>query len=146
MGRPKKPLLSTQLIADAAMELIESGAPFGVNAIARRLGVNPSSLYHHVAGREEIIELVRGRLAERYSLEGKGDDWLEFIAYAVRTQRRMYAEHPLLVPLIVETTITDAATIRWYDELATRLADEGIPEGDVLAIVAVVDALSLIHI
>lgn len=143
MARPRKPLLSTQLIADAAMELIESGARFGVNALARRLGVNPSSLYHHVAGREEIIELVRGRLAEKYTLAGQDESWLDFVEVAVRQQRHMYAEHPLLIPLIVKTTITDAATIHWYDTLATRLAAAGIPEDELLAIVAVVDALAI---
>lgn len=143
MARPLKPLLSTSLIADAAMELIESGAPFGVNALARRLAVNPSSLYHHVSGREEIIELVRGRLAEKYSLDGRGDDALDFIEFALRTQRRMYADHPMLVPLIIETTITDQATIRWYDRLATRLADAGIQDEELLAIVAVIDAFAI---
>ena len=143
MARPRKPLLSTELIADAALELIESGAPFGVNALARRLGVNPSSLYHHVAGREEIIELVRGRLVEKYTLAGRGETWLDFIEFAVRHQRHMYAEHPLLIPLVVETTVTDAATIRWYDTLATRLAAAGIPEDELLAIIAVVDALAI---
>ena len=62
MPRPRTPLLSTDRIADAAMELVDDGAPFGVNAIARRLGVTPSSLYNHVRGRDEIVELMSGRL------------------------------------------------------------------------------------
>ena len=65
MARPKVPLLSADRIADAALELVDSGELFGVNALARRLGVTPSSLYNHVRGRDEIVELMRGRLAER---------------------------------------------------------------------------------
>ena len=43
MPRPRTPLLSTDRIGDAAMELVDAGRPFGVNAVARHLGVTPSS-------------------------------------------------------------------------------------------------------
>ena len=80
MPRPRTPLLSTERIADAAMELVDAGSPFGVNAIARRLGVTPSSLYNHVSGRDEIIELMRGRLGEQYMPLAIDDDVLEVVA------------------------------------------------------------------
>ena len=88
MPRPRTPLLSTERIADAAMELVDDGEPFGVNAIARRLGVTPSSLYSHVAGRDEIVELMRARMADRYTppLDGTWDDVVERM---LRAQRRM---------------------------------------------------------
>lgn len=143
MPRPRTPLLSTVRIADAAMQLVDEGEPFGVNAIARRLGVTPSSLYNHVSGRDEIIELMRGRLGERYmpsSLEGP---WDEVVERMLRAQRRMYAEHPFLIPLIVGKTITDPSIIASYDRLATTLAAAGFPEDDVLEVVAIIDAFSI---
>ena len=63
MPRPRTPILSVDRIADAAIELVDEGAGFGVNALARRLGVTASSLYNHISGRDEIIELMRARLA-----------------------------------------------------------------------------------
>ena len=69
MARPHRPVLTAEIIADAAIELIDSGEPFGVNALARALGVKPPSLYNHVQGLEAIIELVRGRLADRYMVD-----------------------------------------------------------------------------
>ena len=54
MPRPRVRLLSVELIADAAIALADSGEPFGVNALARRLGVTPSSLYNHVDGKDAI--------------------------------------------------------------------------------------------
>ena len=88
MPRPRTPLLSTDRIADAAMELVDEGAPFGVNAIARRLGVTPSSLYNHVRGRDEIVELMRGRLGERYLPQPGGGAWDEVVEESLRTQRK----------------------------------------------------------
>lgn len=143
MPRPRTPLLSTDRIADAAMELVDEGAPFGVNAIARRLGVTPSSLYNHVAGRDEIVELMRGRLGERYTPSSLDGAWDEVVERMLRAQRRMYAEHPFLIPLIVGKTITDPAVISGYDRLATALAEGGFPEPDVLEVVAIIDAFSI---
>jgi AcrR family transcriptional regulator len=142
MPRPRTPLLSTDRIADAAMELVDEGLPFGVNAIARRLGVTPSSLYNHVAGRDEIVELMRGRLGDRYTplIEGT---WDEVVERMLRAQRRMYADHPFLIPLIVNKTITDPSVIASYDRLATVLVGAGFPEDDVLEVVAIIDAFSI---
>jgi AcrR family transcriptional regulator len=141
--RPRTPLLSADRIADAAMELIGEGEPFGVNAIARRLGVTPSSLYNHVAGRDEIIELTRGRLAERYIPASLSGTWDEVVETMLRAERRMYAEHPFLIPLIVGKTITDPSVIASYDRLATALVDAGFPEDEVLEVVAIIDAFSI---
>ena len=143
MARPKIPMLSTERIADAAMELVDEGAPFGVNAIARRLGVTPSSLYNHVAGRDEIIELMRGRLGQQYMSKSFAGTWDEVVAQSLRAQRRMYAEHPFLIPLIVGKTITDPTVIASYDRLATALAGAGFPDDDVLEVVAIIDAFSI---
>lgn len=143
MPRPRTPLLSTDRIADAAMELVEEGQPFGVNAIARRLGVTPSSLYNHVAGRDEIVELMRGRLGERYMSESFAGPWDQVVAAMLRAERRMYAEHPFLIPLIVGKTITDPTVIASYDRLATALVDGGFPDDDVLEVVAIMDAFSI---
>lgn len=143
MARPRTPLLSTARIADAALALVDAGRPFGVNAVARELGVTPSSLYNHVSGRDEIVELMRGRLVDRYRLERGDDDWDVFLAQAVRLQRRMYGEHPFLIPLIVDQTISDRPTLLWYDELAAALADAGLPDEELTRAITLIDALAI---
>jgi AcrR family transcriptional regulator len=143
MPRPRTPLLSTDRIADAAMELVDEGAPFGVNAIARRLGVTPSSLYNHIAGRDEIVELMRGRLVQRHTPGSLDGTWDQVVERMLRAQRRMYAEHPFLIPLIVGKTITDPSVIASYDRLAAALAEAGFHEDDVLEVIGIIDAFSI---
>ncbi|WP_194409890.1 TetR/AcrR family transcriptional regulator [Microbacterium cremeum] len=143
MPRPRVNLLSVDLIADAAIELADSGETFGVNALARRLGVTPSSLYNHVDGRDAIVELMRARLGERYLPDPVSGEWDEIVVGTVRGLRRLYADHPLIVPLLVGKTITDPGVIANYDRLATALVDAGLPDDEVLAIVAVVDAFAM---
>jgi AcrR family transcriptional regulator len=136
-------MLSADRIADAAMDLVESGDAFGVNAIARRLGVTASSLYNHVSGRDEIIELMRGRLVERYTPQGGASSWDEVVADTMRSQRRMYAEHPFLVPLIVGKTITEPGVLASYDRLAVALAGAGFPDDEVVVVISMLDAFAI---
>ena len=143
MPRPRVNLLSVELIADAAIELADSGETFGVNALARRLGVTPSSLYNHVDGKDAIVELMRTRLGERYLPEPISGKWDDIVTGTVRGLRRLYADHPLIVPLIVGKTITDPGVIASYDRLATALVEAGLPDDEVLAVVAVVDAFAM---
>ena len=143
MPRPKVNLLSVDLIADAAIELADSGERFGVNALARRLGVTPSSLYNHVDGRDAIIELMRGRLGTTYLAEMPSGTWDEVVAATMRASRRMYSEHPFVVPLIVGKTITDPLVIASYDNLATALLGAGFPDDEVVMDIAILDSFAI---
>jgi len=143
MPRPSTPLLSPEIIGDAGLALSRAGEPFGVNAIARRLGVRPSSLYNHVDGMDGIVELIRGRLLATYRLEVSGERWEDYVLTMLRALRQMYADHPRLVPFLVGKTITSPDVIEVYDELATVLAEGGFPEEEILSIIAVVDAFAI---
>lgn len=143
MPRPRTPLLSTERIGDAAMALVDAGEAFGVNAIARRLGVTPSSLYHHVSGRDEIIELMRGRFTQRYAPRLDEEDWEQAVAEALRVQRRMYGEHPFLVPLIVGSTVTDRRSLIWYEQIVGALSRAGFRDAELVIALSVIDAFAI---
>lgn len=143
MPRPSTPLLSPEIIGAAGLALARGGRPFGVNAIARELGVRPSSLYNHVDGMDGILELIRGQLVQGYLVQWDGEPWDVFVLAVLRTQRRMYADHPQLVPLLVGKTITHPAVIAAYDDLASALVDGGFPEDEVLSVIAVIDAFAI---
>lgn len=144
MARPHRPVLTAEIIADAAIALIDSGEPFGVNALARALGVKPPSLYNHVQGLEAIIELVRGRLADRYMADlPLNAPWDETIESIIRAERRMYTSHPHVVPLIATSTVTDQQAITAYDAIASSLVEAGFPDDEVLVLVQLFDAFAL---
>jgi AcrR family transcriptional regulator len=60
MARPLTPKLSPELIARAALAMVDAHGEFTVPALAKQLKVSPSSLYNHVEGKGDIIELMRG--------------------------------------------------------------------------------------
>lgn len=144
MARPTRTLLTADIIADAAIDLIDSGKPFGVNALARSLGVKAPSLYNHVQGLEGIIEVVRGRLASHYLADvPEGAGWDEALEIFLRAERRLYTSHPRVVPLIATSTVTEKQAILHYDRIASTLVGAGFPDDEVLVLVQLLDAFAI---
>ena len=48
VGRPAVAVLSTERIAEAALEMIDGGRDFSMRSLARSLEVSTPSLYYHV--------------------------------------------------------------------------------------------------
>ncbi len=92
---------------------------------------------------DAIVELIRSRLLAAYRIEVSGESWEDHVLTMLRALRRMYADHPRLVPLLVGKTMTNPDVIAAYDELATVLVDGGFPEDEILAIIALIDAFAI---
>ena len=100
MGRPKVAILSSDLIATAAMDLVSAQGGFTIPELARRLKVSPSSLYNHVSGREQIIELLREKAMSEVRLPDLTGPWIDVVGDIVRSYYRSYARYPRLIPLM----------------------------------------------
>jgi AcrR family transcriptional regulator len=79
-GRPRH--LSIDEVIDAALELIDEHGTdaLSMQSLARRLGTGSATLYNYVASRDELIDLMLGRvLAEqpRVPRVTAGADWAE---------------------------------------------------------------------
>lgn len=83
-GRPPK--INQDRIVEAAVELgLDS---FSMQGIADHLGVTAPALYSHVAGREEVLDLVNAALRRRVAAVADPadtwDGWLTAFAHGVR--------------------------------------------------------------
>jgi AcrR family transcriptional regulator len=144
MGRPKQPLLSAELIADAALELIDETGALQMIALARRLSVAPSSLYNHVAGREEVVELLRTRIAESVGAGSPGGaTWQEGVRSALDFSIEMYGRHLKAMMLLFEQAIGNSNVLAWYERVAGILAEAGFDLEDISAIISLLDATAI---
>lgn len=145
MGRPSKPLLSTDRIAGAAMDLVNKSGGFTVPELARTLKVSPSSLYNHVAGREQIVELLRERAMSDVALPA--DDphrpWTDVVADIMRSYRQSYARYPRLIPLLTSHAVNSYHALTMYNVLAVALGRAGFDPADTLRAITVIDAFVL---
>ncbi|MCM1013035.1 MULTISPECIES: TetR/AcrR family transcriptional regulator [unclassified Brevibacterium] len=147
MARPSKNILSPSIIAEAALTMVERDHDFTIPGIAKELGVNPSSLYHHVrGGRDEIINLMREALYGRIDLgaaTAEGTPWQGRLRAWIRSYRANMAKLPAAMPLLVGSPVDDLPTLRIY-EVAFAILDEiGIPAEDQVDVVSMLDAVVL---
>lgn len=143
MARPKAPLLSRELIARAAIELVDSGQDLQVVPIAERLGVSVSSLYHHVRGRTGIIHAMREVLGQEFCLvPGQFEGWEPTVRASTETLWRLYAAHPKVLPLLVGVVVEEPDTVGFYSVLADALDAAGVPEAEQLSTIEVIDAFA----
>lgn len=144
MGRPLTPLLSVELIAETALEMIDSGEPFSMRRLAKRLGVSAPALYNHVDGREALVELIRGvMVAEHPVPKDVGGTWVDRVAAIARAQRAAYSAHPNVVPMLIGVPLAQPEVLEIYRELARALASAGFHDGEVGVLLEVLDSFAI---
>ena len=145
MGRPPVPLLSSDRIATAAMDLVNTTGGFTIPELARSLKVSPSSLYNHVSGREQIVELLRDLAMSEVVLPTDDPDrpWTDTVADIMRSYRRSYARYPRLIPLLTTHAVNSSHAFRMYNALAATLNRAGFSAADTLRVITLMDCFAL---
>jgi AcrR family transcriptional regulator len=127
------------------MDLISKTGGFTVPELARALKVSPSSLYNHVAGREQIIELLRERAMSEVALPA--DDphrpWTDVVADIMRSYRQSYARYPRLIPLLTAHAVNSDHAFTMYNVLAVAFGRAGFDPADTLRAITLVDSFVL---
>ncbi|MEH3130847.1 MAG: TetR/AcrR family transcriptional regulator C-terminal domain-containing protein [Mycolicibacterium neoaurum] len=136
-------ILSIDRIADAAMDLVESTGGFTIPELARSLKVSPSSLYNHVTGREQIVELLREKAMSAVALPATDGPWIDVVADIMRSYRRSYARYPRLIPLLTAYPIASTHAVAMYNALAQTLAAAGFSSADSLRVITLIDSFVL---
>jgi AcrR family transcriptional regulator len=89
-------------IASASLDLIDRGGPdaLTMRAVAEALGVSTMGLYHHVANKAALVELLVDRAyRERPLPTPSGEDWREDLLVLSTWTREITKAHPALPQL-----------------------------------------------
>lgn len=140
VGRPSTPQLDRASIGAAALELVDREGTLSMPALARRLGVQVSSIYHHVDGRAGVIGLVRDLVtadidAACFAVE----PWDRALDTWARTYRTAFAAHPAAVRLLATETIGGRQNLAMYAAATAGLLRAGFPVEQVMGIVVGVE-------
>ncbi|MFI5527774.1 TetR/AcrR family transcriptional regulator [Kitasatospora sp. NPDC051853] len=144
MGRPSKALLDRERIAATALALVDEHGDFSVPEIARRLGVQTASVYHHVEGRAGIVELVRLRLAADID-PGTLDlrPWDRAMEAWALSYRAAFAAHPRAITLLSMSQVAAPEVLAHYDKAVAVLLEAGFADSVVMVLIAALDNLVL---
>ena len=141
MARPRKAILTRDIIGRAAVDLVEAGNDLQMNPLAESLGVRVSSLYHHVDGRAGVIHAMRQVLSAQYRFDTDAEGpWEEVLRRALKSAWRMYADHPRVLQLMVTVVIDEPQVLELYEVLGSALTRAGIPDNELLTTMETLDA------
>ncbi|GAA3396316.1 TetR/AcrR family transcriptional regulator [Streptomyces roseoviridis] len=144
MGRPRTPLLDRERITTTALQLVDEQGDFSVPQIARRLGAQTASVYHHVDGRDGIVELLRERVCDAIDDTALDlEPWDAAMAAWARSYRAAFAAHPRAIPLLTTSPVRAPKVLLQYEKAVTRLLAAGFPLADVMPVIIGLENLVL---
>ncbi|MFE1299401.1 TetR/AcrR family transcriptional regulator [Streptomyces sp. NPDC058731] len=144
MGRPRTPLLDRERITTTALELVDEQGEFSVPQIARRLGVQTGSVYHHVDGRDGIVELLRERVARSIDITTlDARPWDAALAGWARAYRAAFAAHPKAIPLLMTNPVRAPRVLQQYERAVTLLQSAGFPTAEVMPVLVALENVVL---
>jgi AcrR family transcriptional regulator len=98
--RGPKPALGVDAIVAAAIEIADADGLEGLSMrrVAERLGAGTMSLYRHVPGKPELLDLMVDRVAGEIARPDAGDaGWRERLERIARENLRLGLEHPWML-------------------------------------------------
>jgi AcrR family transcriptional regulator len=129
-GRPAR--ISREDIADAALAIGLHSAT--VKTIAKRLGVDHSSLYRHVKGRDDIVFAAADRAIATLDWERETGGWREYLYAAAEAVWDLYMRNPGLAEAIRTMDRTPPAGIRAFSQACRHLEAHGFGTEDAVLI------------
>ncbi len=126
---PARPSLSRTRVVDEAMHLAdeEGLAALSMRALAGRLGVEAMSLYHHVAGKEALLDAMVDTVFGELHLPVIGGDWRAELRARSVSGRQVLLRHRWAVGLMDSRRSPGPESIRHHDAVLGCLAAQGFP-------------------
>jgi AcrR family transcriptional regulator len=129
-GRPRSPraaALSRDGIVRAAMDVADADglAAVSMRSVAKRLGVEAMSLYHHVANKEDMLDGMVDAVFTEFHAPRPGSDWVEELRRRSRSAREVLKRHPWAVGLMDSRRNAGFETLRHHDAVLGCLREAG---------------------
>ena len=80
--------------------------------LARELGIEAASLYHHVAGKDQILDGLVDVVAAEIELPEPSAEWRQTVSHRAHHTREVLRRHPWAVSLMASRTSPGPATLR----------------------------------
>ncbi|MFH8217590.1 TetR/AcrR family transcriptional regulator [Streptomyces sp. NPDC018057] len=126
---PRKKPITVDRITDAALQVVatEGYDALTIRRVAAVLGTGPSSLYAHIVSKEDIDDLLVGRLCSEIALpEPDRATWREQVLDVYRQIRDQYLKYPGVSRAALGMVPTNLSALRVREGLLAILLTGGI--------------------
>jgi AcrR family transcriptional regulator len=93
--------------------------------LARELGIEAMSLYHHVKNKEDLLDGMVDLVFSEITLPVAGEDWRSILRNRAESTRTMLIRHPWAISVIDSRTTPGPATLRHHDAAIGLLRSAG---------------------
>jgi len=128
-GRPRSGAerLSREAVLAAAVELADADglSALSMRAVARQLGVEAMSLYHHVANKEALLDGMVDTVFAEFHAPEPGADWRSELRERSLTARESLKRHPWAVGLMDSRRNAGYPTLVHHDAVIGCLRESG---------------------
>lgn len=124
--RPRIPLTRERAFA-AAMSLADAEGleSLTMRRLAKELGVEAMSLYHHVANKDDILDGMADMVFSEIELPSHEDDWHTAMRQRAGSLRAALLRHPWALLILGSRSSPGPATLRHHDAVLGRCRAAG---------------------
>jgi AcrR family transcriptional regulator len=114
---PRRPVLSVDAIVEAAVRVADLGglAQVSMRNVGKELGVEAMSLYHHLSGKEALLDALADWAFARIELPEAAQPWRPAMAARAASARRVLSVHPWALGLLESRRTPGPALLRHHD-------------------------------
>ena len=131
--------LSRDRIVQAALGVMDQEGLEAVSMrrVAREVGVEAMSLYHHVADKDDLLDGVCARIMTGFRIPDEDDrPWSERVRHGAREWRRVLKSHPNVVALFAERSkpLTEVSALRPMEYALSLIMESGADEREAVQV------------
>src|SRR3954454_11641342 len=124
-----RPRLDRDRVLCAALTIADEGGlgALTIRSLADALGVKPMSVYHHVAGKEAILDGIVDLVFAEIDLPAGRGDWRAEMLERASSMRSVLRGHPWAIALMESRRAPGPASLRHHDAVLGSLSAGGFP-------------------
>src|SRR4051794_34018412 len=119
--------LSRERVLEGAVAVADAGGlgSLTIRSLAERLGVKPMSVYHYVAGKDEILDGIVDIVFSEIDLPSVGGEWRAEMTRRAHSARTVLRRHPWAIPLLESRRAPVPANLAHHDAVLGTLRSAG---------------------
>ncbi len=141
-ARGPKPTLSAGEIVLTGIEIADRDglAALSMRGVAEALGFSVMSLYRHVPGKEELVEVMLDTALGEPPAVDRQTSWRAQLTRWARGSAEVYHHHPWLLEAVVSRAPIGPNRLRWFDAGLQAVSGLGLSARDTVATVLLVNS------
>lgn len=137
-----RPALSRERVIAAAVRVADAGglAAVSMRRVAREAGVEAMSLYHHVTGKDDLLDALAETVYGQIDLTCLAQPWRPAMVARAISARQVFTAHPWALGLAESRTNAGPALLRHHDAVLGALVRGGFDARGAMRAFSAIDA------